>query len=66
MKQLSIFPQERRAPRKLMHVVDAGDADKPIVLFRCERCDYESGWVYSQGLSKDKRGEPCPNCNRAN
>jgi hypothetical protein len=51
----------RRAPRKLMHVVDAGSG---MVHFRCGRCGHDSGWVKAGKLSDDKRGRPCPWCNQ--
>ena len=57
----------RQAPRKLMHVIDAGEADGAgdIVRFGCARCGHESGWMTVSGVTEGKRGIPCPKCNKA-
>jgi hypothetical protein len=56
-------PRHRRAPRKLMHVVDAG-SDYGHVHMICGHCGYDDGWkVYEATLTELKRGLPCPKCN---
>lgn len=56
-----LFPAERRPPRVLMHVMDAGDVG---VQFRCARCGHETGWISGLTVTKAKRGLPCPDCNQ--
>lgn len=54
----------RQAPRKLMHVVDAGEASGlQVCRFECHRCGYESDWLVVKGVTEAKRGLPCPKCN---
>ncbi len=61
-RQLELLDRAPRAkPRKLMHVCDAGSG---MVKFQCSRCGYRSDWVMAGKLSDDKRGRPCPNCNK--
>ncbi len=54
-------------PRVMMHVVDAGNlpgGGKGIV-FECRRCRYNTGWLHdNQTVTANKRGLPCPRCNR--
>lgn len=47
-----------------MRVADAGNGDcGPAVNFVCPHCGYDDGWTSSEGLTADKRGRPCPQCN---
>lgn len=65
VRQLTLFDRPSRAkPRKLMRVADAGnDGTCNVVEFRCPHCGYRDGWSRSEGLTADKRGRPCPQCN---
>lgn len=54
----------RSAPRKLMHVFDAGcNGPGPgfNARFRCSRCNHLSEWM-PIGQSEARRGIPCPKC----
>lgn len=67
MPTLDLFPKPpRKAPRVLMHVIDAGnscDADFPMwVKVKCKKCGDEAEYVH-QTISEVKRGIACPNCN---
>lgn len=57
-------PRPRRAPRKLMHVVDAFEhGGKQIVELQCPRCEHRTGWVEFATVTEAKAGAPCPECN---
>ena len=60
-----LFPKPpRRAPRVLMHVIDAGhQGGKPIVRLECKKCSYVSPWLQVDTVTEAKRGIPCPKCN---
>lgn len=67
MSQLfDLPPKPRAAPRKLMHVIDAGDdqigESDCMAIFACKRCGYRSDWL-SMRYGVAKRGVPCPKCN---
>lgn len=48
-----------------MHVVDAGGEVSEIVVLQCRRCRHNTGWVAaSKPWYLDKRGRPCPICNK--
>ena len=50
----------RRAPRVMMHVIDAGvDA----IEYACQKCGHRDWYMNDRSLSATKRGKPCPNCN---
>lgn len=52
---------ERRSPRVMAKVLDAGDG---YALFQCPACGWNSGWIEEcRSVSKVKRGIPCPSCN---
>lgn len=60
----------RQAPRRLMHVCDAGnspcgaeDGSSAVVKFACRRCGHESEWMLGFTVTEAKRGIPCPVCN---
>lgn len=59
-------PTEPPPPRrKLMHVVDAGEAGGVcIVRCECHRCKHDSGWIKAPPLTEAKRGIPCPVCSQ--
>lgn len=61
-----VVPKERRKPRKLMHVVDAGPgctADyATIVVMECNRCDLRTDWFQMRNVTEAKRGIECPRC----
>ena len=59
-----VEPKPRAAPRKLMHVNDAGPfgEDEDMVRFLCRLCGYHSDWM-TMKPSEAKRGIPCPRCN---
>lgn len=63
--QPSLFAElPRRKPRKLMHVVDAGNgAGCCVVKFECGYCGFRSDWVEQRTVTEEKRGRPCPQCN---
>lgn len=47
-----------------MHVIDAGSIEgERAARFACRKCGYEGGWTPC-GLTEQRRGMPCPNCNR--
>lgn len=70
MAQLTLFgkTRDRRKPRKLMHVCDAGEGTKvhgeylDHVLFECRRCSFRSDWQLERRIVA-RRGVPCPVCN---
>ena len=65
-KRLFDLPtQPRSAPRKLMHVIDAGEGieDRDRVKFKCKRFGHESAWMLML-MWEAKRGIPCPKCNQ--
>jgi hypothetical protein len=64
-RQAALFPApERAAPRRLMHVCDAGNGEEgTLVQFHCARCDHRSEWLRGITVSEAKRGLPCPRCN---
>jgi hypothetical protein len=69
-RQLELLEKPpRKQPRKLMHVIDAGDSGcvmEPktafIAKFKCA-CGYESGWLQVNTTTEARRGLPCPACN---
>ncbi|WP_259330899.1 hypothetical protein [Acetobacter pasteurianus] len=34
-----------------------------IAEFKCNRCGWESGWIYMKNVTAVKRGVPCDECN---
>lgn len=66
MRQMELLPKPTRAPRKLMHVVDAGNGPGPghWAAFECKRCGERSKWMRVENVTEAKRGIPCPKCNR--
>lgn len=60
-----LFPKPpRRRPRVLMHVIDAGYADKWVwARFRCGKCGTETEWLTVDTVAEAKRGLPCERCN---
>lgn len=60
--------KQRRKPRVMMHVVDAGifPDGKNCIKFECVSCGHNTGWMYdTKSVSANKRGRPCPECNKA-
>ncbi|GCD50134.1 hypothetical protein BJI49_09745 [Acetobacter pasteurianus] len=64
--------QRPRAPRRFMaHMVDVGISDcvpqdsnmTQIAEFKCNRCGWESGWIYMKNVTAVKHGVPCDECN---
>ena len=56
----------RAKPRKLMKVIDAGNAPDgtPLVRFKCPHCEHDTGWtVRGESVTKARIGRPCPICN---
>lgn len=50
----------RRPPRKLMHVVDAGDG---CINLECKHCGHNTGWIKeTETTTRYRRGLPCPEC----
>jgi len=66
MRQMDLLPKPQRTPRKLMHVVDAGNGPGPgrWAAFECKHCGERSEWMRIQSVTEAKRGIPCPKCNR--
>lgn len=64
-RQLDLIERPpRKAPQKLMHVCDAGEAEgKPLVQMECSRCWHRSDWLVFDTVTEAKRGLPCPQCN---
>jgi len=60
-----IKPQlPRKRPRKLMHVIDAG---QDMIHMKCWHCGYDDGETTMRTtVTEAKRGYPCPECNRTN
>ena len=58
----------RRKPRKLMDVVDAGQANwGKVIRFKCSHCGHDTGWMDDeQSVSTNKRGIACPICELKN
>lgn len=64
------WKRPRRKPRKLAHLIDLGDhgcvyapGKHMVALFRCVRCDWESGWLEMSTATECHRGIPCKRCN---
>lgn len=58
-----MFPKIWTPRRVLMHIIDAGHIEgEPAARFQCRKCGYEGGWMPA-GLTEQRRGIPCPNCN---
>lgn len=60
------------ARRVLAHAVDAGDHGcvyaagmTMVALFRCARCNWESGWIECSTMTAVKRGIACEPFNKA-
>lgn len=55
----------RRAPRVMMHVVEAGQSNSgKVIQFECSKCGHNTDWVDDEkSISENKRGQPCPKCN---
>jgi len=74
MTTADMFPDlkpPRAKPRKLMHVVDCGNANcggledgEQLVQFECARCGHKSDWLVMPNVTTAKRGVPCPVCVR--
>lgn len=58
-------PRPRAKPRRLMHVIDAGERidSKDHVHMLCHHCGHDAGWCLLK-MSEAKRGVPCPVCNQ--
>lgn len=69
MKQLELIPRKPEERRKRIlraHVTDAGEGqgDHPYgAEFKCNRCEWESGWFCFDNITEIRRGLACPNCN---
>lgn len=62
-RQLDLFPDTIRPRTYLwrMHVADAGQG---MILFACQRCGHQSGWIPDEwSITANRRGRPCPVCN---
>ena len=58
-----MFAKPSRPRRVLMHLIDAGTIEgQRAARFCCTRCGTETGWMPC-GLTEQRRGVPCPNCN---
>lgn len=58
-----LFPECKRvrnSPRKLMHLSDAGPE---ATEFTCKRCSF-SDWYVDATREDQRRGIPCPNCDK--
>ena len=58
----------KAAPIKRMRVADAGEmtGGKKGICFVCSRCGHDTGWIEDVWtISENKRGLPCPCCNRS-
>lgn len=67
-RQSELFgARPRKAPRVLMHVVDAGNdpCGGKVAEFLCGRCGHRTGWTRIGTVTEAKRGLPCPSCNPA-
>lgn len=52
----------RNKPRVMAHMIDVGEG----VLFKCEKCGWESDWLFLDEaftVSQVKCGVPCEQCN---
>lgn len=52
---------------KRMYVADAGHLPGGTkgIRFECPRCGHDTGWIKDEwSVSENKRGRPCPECNR--
>lgn len=58
----------RRSPRTMMRVVDAGQSAHGMVIqFECGKCGHNTGWIKDEKtVSENRRGMPCPECNKWN
>ena len=52
--------------RVMMHVKDAGmNGITKVIQFQCPKCGYNNGYLEDVcSIDENKRGKPCPNCNR--
>lgn len=57
----SIVKVERKKPRVMMHVFDAGDC---IARYRCSKCGIQTWWLPVTTITEGKRGVPCGTCNQ--
>ena len=68
MKHRTLFPLDiipRAAPRKLMHMTDAGpgfNGCDTMACFECKRCGHKLDWVGAT-FTECRRGVPCEKCN---
>lgn len=60
MKDLFGQTRSRAKPRKMMHVIDAGEFPdgRPMVSYKCQTCGYMTGQVVDKAKKR-----PCPKCN---
>lgn len=60
--------KQRRQPRRMMHVVDAGGdcsgSGSHSVVFECAKCGHKTDWQKVESVTEGRRGIPCPICNR--
>jgi DNA-directed RNA polymerase subunit RPC12/RpoP len=71
MKNDDLFAElkpARKAPQKLMHVLDVDgscccDESPSPVKYKCPRCGHETDWIEPRTVTEAKRGIPCPVCN---
>lgn len=70
MTTIDMFSIDRKKPRKprrvMMHVSDVGQGNSgKVIEFECACCGYNTGWIAdSRSLSMNKKGNPCPICNK--
>ncbi len=63
-RQLALLALPKRPRRVMMHVADGGQGH---VRFECGKCGHDTGWLRcdeTDTVTKLKRGEPCPRCNK--
>lgn len=67
-RQLDLFPDTVKPRPYLwrMHVIDAGEScGSKMILFACRRCHHHTSWMVDlASVSANRRGRPCPVCNR--
>lgn len=62
-RQAELWDKPTQRPRVLMHLIDAGNIEgERAARFSCRKCGYETGWMPA-GLTEQRRGVPCENCN---
>ena len=60
----TLFELPKKPRQWRMRVADAGHG---CIQFKCQRCGFDTGWIVDErSVSENKRGLPCPECNKAN